>query len=157
MTAEQIRHARDLLTRPDNTVSAIARLLGVSRASIYKYVARSPPGAQPPPAFRTAVAARVNWQLTLRPLADNGCTGRDGSADGDDDRARSAVHDAMRSPGPLSRRRVSRIPFTERVLAQDGLLRWHRRVSLRRRERRVPELALDALAAVPGREVDQPT
>jgi len=99
MTAEQIRHARDLLTRPDNTVSAIARLLGVSRASIYKYVARSPPGAQPPPAFRTAVAARVNWQLTLRPLADNGCTGRDGSADGDDDRARSAVRDAMAVAG----------------------------------------------------------
>ena len=38
MTAEQIRHARDLLTRPDNTVSSIARLLGVSRATIYKYV-----------------------------------------------------------------------------------------------------------------------
>ncbi len=45
MTAEQIRHARDLLTRPDNTVSSIARLLGVSRATIYKYVPRSPPGA----------------------------------------------------------------------------------------------------------------
>ena len=38
MTAEQIRLARDLLTRPDNTVSSIARLLGVSRATIYKYV-----------------------------------------------------------------------------------------------------------------------
>jgi DNA invertase Pin-like site-specific DNA recombinase len=38
MTAEQIRHARDLLTRPDNTVSSIARLLGVSRATIYKYI-----------------------------------------------------------------------------------------------------------------------
>jgi len=38
MTAEQIRHARNLLTRPDNTVSSIARLLGVSRATIYKYV-----------------------------------------------------------------------------------------------------------------------
>ena len=37
MTAEQIQHPRDLLTRPDNTVS-IARLLGVSRATIYKYV-----------------------------------------------------------------------------------------------------------------------
>ena len=36
--SEQIRHARDLLTRPDNTVSSIARLLGVSRATIYKYV-----------------------------------------------------------------------------------------------------------------------
>ena len=38
MTAKQIRHARDLLTRLDNTVSSIARLLGVSRATIYKYV-----------------------------------------------------------------------------------------------------------------------
>jgi len=38
MTAEQIRHARDLLTRPENTVSSIARLLNVSRSTIYKYV-----------------------------------------------------------------------------------------------------------------------
>ena len=35
MTAEQIRHARDLLTRPDNTVSSIARLLGVSRVVLF--------------------------------------------------------------------------------------------------------------------------
>jgi len=41
MTAEQIRHARDLLTRPDNTVSSIARLLGAARATIYKYVCRA--------------------------------------------------------------------------------------------------------------------
>ncbi len=55
MTAGQIRHARDLLTRPDNTVSCIARLLGVSRATICKYVpevtggrvaAALPPGQQ---------------------------------------------------------------------------------------------------------------
>jgi DNA invertase Pin-like site-specific DNA recombinase len=38
MTAEQIRHARDLLIRPDNTVSSIVRLLGVRRATIYKHV-----------------------------------------------------------------------------------------------------------------------
>ncbi|MEV0354412.1 helix-turn-helix domain-containing protein [Nonomuraea sp. NPDC050680] len=38
MTPEQIRHARDLLTRPENTVSSIARLLGVSRSTIFKYV-----------------------------------------------------------------------------------------------------------------------
>ena len=37
MTPEQIRHARDLLTRPENTVASIARLLGVSRNTIYKY------------------------------------------------------------------------------------------------------------------------
>jgi DNA invertase Pin-like site-specific DNA recombinase len=37
-TPEQLRYARDLLARPDNTVTSIARLLGVSRATIYKYV-----------------------------------------------------------------------------------------------------------------------
>jgi predicted transcriptional regulator len=47
MTAEQIRHARDLLTRPDNTVSSIARLLGVSRATIYKYVPKLPARTRP--------------------------------------------------------------------------------------------------------------
>ncbi len=46
MTGEQIRHARDLLTRPDNTVSSIARLLGVSRATIYKYVPDLPAQAR---------------------------------------------------------------------------------------------------------------
>jgi transposase-like protein len=46
MTAEQIRHARDLLTRPDNPVSSIARLLGVSRATIYKYVPELTTGRQ---------------------------------------------------------------------------------------------------------------
>jgi DNA invertase Pin-like site-specific DNA recombinase len=38
MTPEQIAHARDLLTQPKNTVASIARLLGVSRATIYKHV-----------------------------------------------------------------------------------------------------------------------
>lgn len=38
MTEEQIRHARDLLTRPENTVTSIAEFLGVSRNTIYKYV-----------------------------------------------------------------------------------------------------------------------
>ena len=47
MTAEQIQHARDLLTRPDNTVSSIARLLRVSRATIYKYVPELVSGHQP--------------------------------------------------------------------------------------------------------------
>jgi predicted transcriptional regulator len=38
MTPEQVRHARDLLTRPENTVTSIAKLLGVSRNTIYNYV-----------------------------------------------------------------------------------------------------------------------
>ncbi|MET9344925.1 recombinase family protein [Nonomuraea sp. NPDC003804] len=47
MTPEQIQHARDLLTRPNNTVSSIARLLGVSRSTIYKYVPElTPDGGQ---------------------------------------------------------------------------------------------------------------
>lgn len=38
MTPEQIKHARALLAQPENTVSSIARLLNVSRSTIYKYV-----------------------------------------------------------------------------------------------------------------------
>jgi hypothetical protein len=38
MTAEQIRHAHHLLIRPGNTASSIARLLGVSLGTIYKYI-----------------------------------------------------------------------------------------------------------------------
>jgi DNA invertase Pin-like site-specific DNA recombinase len=38
MTPERVRHARALFTQPDATVSSIARLLGVSRSTIYKYV-----------------------------------------------------------------------------------------------------------------------
>ncbi|WP_330185970.1 recombinase family protein (plasmid) [Nocardia sp. NBC_01503] len=38
MTEEQIRQARAILTRPEETVSSVARLLGVSRSTIYKYV-----------------------------------------------------------------------------------------------------------------------
>jgi DNA invertase Pin-like site-specific DNA recombinase len=33
MNAEQIRHARALLTQPENTVTSIAKLLGVSRTT----------------------------------------------------------------------------------------------------------------------------
>ena len=38
MTPEHIRHTRDLLTGPENTIAAIAKLLGVSRNTIYKYL-----------------------------------------------------------------------------------------------------------------------
>jgi transposase-like protein len=38
MSEEQIRQARALLTRPDESVSSIARLLGISRTTLYKYV-----------------------------------------------------------------------------------------------------------------------
>ncbi|MFI9534140.1 recombinase family protein [Nocardia fusca] len=38
MSDEQVRQARALLTRPDESVSSIARLLGVSRTTLYKYL-----------------------------------------------------------------------------------------------------------------------
>lgn len=38
MNAEQIRQARAMLTRPEESVSSIARLLGVSRSTLYKHV-----------------------------------------------------------------------------------------------------------------------
>ncbi|MEE4589168.1 MULTISPECIES: recombinase family protein [Streptomyces violaceusniger group] len=38
MTPEQIRHARALLTDPENSVTSIVKLLGISRTTLYKYV-----------------------------------------------------------------------------------------------------------------------
>jgi DNA invertase Pin-like site-specific DNA recombinase len=38
MTAEQIRQAHAILTRPEETVSSVARLLGVSRGTLYKHI-----------------------------------------------------------------------------------------------------------------------
>jgi len=38
MTPEMVEDARHLLTAPNATVSAVAKRLGVSRATIYKYV-----------------------------------------------------------------------------------------------------------------------
>ncbi len=38
MTGDQVRHARDLLARPENSVTSGAKLLGVSRNTIYHYV-----------------------------------------------------------------------------------------------------------------------
>lgn len=57
MTPEQVRHARALLAEPDTTVASIARLLGVSRSTIYKYVPELStnraiaPGSGPQPAL----------------------------------------------------------------------------------------------------------
>ncbi|MGW2192833.1 recombinase family protein [Streptosporangium sp. NPDC001682] len=47
MTPEQIRHAHDLLSRPGNTVSSIARLPGVSRTTLYKHVPELAGGGRP--------------------------------------------------------------------------------------------------------------
>jgi DNA invertase Pin-like site-specific DNA recombinase len=47
MTGGQIRQARDLLTLPGNSISSIARLLGVSRSTIYKHLAELADGHRP--------------------------------------------------------------------------------------------------------------
>ncbi|HTR90872.1 MAG TPA: recombinase family protein [Trebonia sp.] len=38
LTPEQLREVRDLLLRPENTVTGVARRLGVSRSTLYKYL-----------------------------------------------------------------------------------------------------------------------
>jgi transposase-like protein len=58
MTPEQVRHARDLLARPDNSVASIARLLGVSRSTLYKYVPELAGGRRPAVAVVDAAQAR---------------------------------------------------------------------------------------------------
>jgi len=55
MTDEQIRHARDLLARPENTVTSIAKLLGVSRNTVYNHVPELK-GGRPAPAGTTGTA-----------------------------------------------------------------------------------------------------
>lgn len=46
MSDEQVRHAKALLGQPDATVSSIAKLLGVSRTTVYKYVPELGAGAR---------------------------------------------------------------------------------------------------------------
>ncbi|MEV4208188.1 recombinase family protein [Nocardia salmonicida] len=58
MTEEQIRQARAILTRPEETVSSVARLLGVSRSTIYKY-APELSGSQAVPAGSTVRDAAI--------------------------------------------------------------------------------------------------
>jgi DNA invertase Pin-like site-specific DNA recombinase len=59
MTPEQVRSARDLLAQPDHTISSVARLLGVSRSTIYKYI---------PDLTPTAALAAVNDAATALPV-----------------------------------------------------------------------------------------
>ena len=54
LTQEQLREVRGLLLRPENTVSGIARQLGVSRSTIYKYL---------PDAMRTGASGRPAAEL----------------------------------------------------------------------------------------------
>ncbi|MFI1890453.1 recombinase family protein [Streptomyces jumonjinensis] len=47
MSAEQIRHARSMLADPDASISSIAKLLGISRTTLYKYVPELKAGGRP--------------------------------------------------------------------------------------------------------------
>ena len=78
MTGEQIRQARDLLTLPSNSISSIARLLGVSRSTIYKHLpelanGHNPAAGQIPPS-RPERPARLATTATqvARPDAGSG-------------------------------------------------------------------------------------
>ena len=76
MTAEQIRQARDLLTLPGNSISSIARLLGVSRSTIYKYLpeladGHNPAARQIPPS-RPGLPARLAITATQAAGPDAG-------------------------------------------------------------------------------------
>ena len=78
MTGEQIRQARDLLTVPGNSISSIARLLGVSRSTIYKHLPELANGhnraaGQIPPS-RPGLPARLAITATqvARPDAGSG-------------------------------------------------------------------------------------
>ncbi|WP_246062228.1 helix-turn-helix domain-containing protein [Haloactinospora alba] len=59
MTEEQVRHTRDLLTQPENSDSAIARLLGISRSTLYKHVLELSGG-------RTALSPH-HWMVNRAP------------------------------------------------------------------------------------------
>ncbi|WP_331718527.1 recombinase family protein [Streptomyces virginiae] len=47
MNAEQVRHARAMLGDPEATITSIAKLIGVSRTTLYKYVPELGAGGRP--------------------------------------------------------------------------------------------------------------
>lgn len=47
MTEEQILHARSMLANPEASISSIAKLLGISRTTLYKYVPELRAGDRP--------------------------------------------------------------------------------------------------------------
>ncbi|WP_227013397.1 recombinase family protein [Pseudonocardia sp. EC080619-01] len=55
LTPDQVHHARAMLTRPEHSVAAIARLLGVSRTTVYKAVPELAAGGGGRPALTAAV------------------------------------------------------------------------------------------------------
>jgi hypothetical protein len=73
LTAEQLREVRALLLRPDHTVSSVARTIGVSRSTIYKYlpdIAQSDAGFVPAAHLAPYQARPGRRVLVLDDLAD---------------------------------------------------------------------------------------
>lgn len=54
MTEEQILHARSMLANPEASISGIAKLLGISRTTLYKYVPELKAGDRPMIGAQTA-------------------------------------------------------------------------------------------------------
>ncbi|MGW1675481.1 helix-turn-helix domain-containing protein [Streptomyces sp. NPDC002324] len=84
MTEAQVRHARALLTDPENTITSIAKLLGVSRTTVYKYVpelaaGRNSLAGSPRPApsvMRWACGSVVTTTLATRKTKGAAADGR---------------------------------------------------------------------------------
>jgi DNA invertase Pin-like site-specific DNA recombinase len=77
LSPDQLREVRELLLRPENTVSGVARQLGVSRSTIYKYLPDVRPAGPPTPGGRPAAAHLAPYQarpgrrvLVIDDLAD---------------------------------------------------------------------------------------
>lgn len=58
MSAEEIRHAGAMLVGPEVSVSSIAKLMGVSRTTLYKYVTRAEARGWPSLGAASPAAAR---------------------------------------------------------------------------------------------------
>jgi DNA invertase Pin-like site-specific DNA recombinase len=68
LTPEQLREVRALLLRPEHTISSVARAIGVSRSTIYKYL---PPEDRVPTAHLAPYQARPGRPtLVIDDLAD---------------------------------------------------------------------------------------
>ncbi|WP_246199357.1 helix-turn-helix domain-containing protein [Actinomadura syzygii] len=72
LTPDQVRRAPALLTRPDESVSSIARLLGVSRSTLYYHVPKLRAGpafkgeSGPAGAVRARRRSRPPWRRVWR-------------------------------------------------------------------------------------------
>ena len=99
MTAEQIRQARGLVTLPGNSIASIARLLGVSRSTIYKYLPELAAGHHP--------AARPRPGRSPGPAGHHGGTAAATAAGSANNNPRRSRQEA---PAPLSQQIPARIP-----------------------------------------------